>query len=189
MLPDVDGLTVLRRLREAGRRTPVLMLTARGTVGERVAGLRTGADDYLVKPFDFEELLARLEALTRRTQGQGQRRLGPVTLDLHRRALVHGAREEALTAREFQVLALLADRGGDVVTRAELLANVWGPSFDGEPNVVDVYIGYVRAKLRAAGAEGVTIRNVRSVGYKLVLEPAGAPPAGAADDGRDEEPR
>lgn len=170
-LPEMDGLTVLRRWRERGLATPVLLLTARGTVGERVTGLRAGADDYLVKPFDFEELVARLEALHRRGAGQDvPRRIGPLTLDVRRRVLVRGQDEVSLTAREMELLAALAARAGDAVTRSELLSAVWGPSFDGEPNVVDVYVGYLRQKLRALAGDEVVIHAVRGVGFRLVPE-------------------
>jgi two-component system OmpR family response regulator len=169
MLPDGDGLSLLRSWRDRGVETPVLMLTARGAVGERVLGLRSGADDYLVKPFDFAELLARIEALGRRRGGEsGQLRVGNVVLDGRRRVVIAGTQEVALTAREFALCSLLFRRVGEVLTRSELLASVWGPSFDGEPNVLDVYVGYVRAKLAQLGAEAPTIRAQRGVGYRLI---------------------
>jgi len=169
MLPDGDGLSLLRSWRDRGVETPVLMLTARGAVGERVLGLRSGADDYLVKPFDFAELLARIEALGRRRGGEsGQLRVGDVVLDGRRRVVIAGTQEVALTAREFALCSLLFRRVGEVLTRSELLASVWGPSFDGEPNVLDVYVGYVRAKLAQLGAEAPTIRAQRGVGYRLI---------------------
>ncbi|NOJ83360.1 MULTISPECIES: response regulator transcription factor [Myxococcus] len=172
-LPGMDGVALLRRWRERGLMTPVLMLTARGTVGERVTGLRAGADDYLVKPFAFEELLARLEALHRRSEGQTQSwGGGAIHIDARRRMLTCGDREVALTGREFALLGELASRAGEVHTRSSLLAKVWGPSFDGPPNIVDVYVGYVRAKLTEVGAEGVTIQAVRGVGFRLVIEGA-----------------
>jgi len=165
-LPDLDGVSVLRRWRERGLTTPVLMLTARGAVGERVTGLRAGADDYLVKPFDFDELLARIEVIQRRTAGPLPT-LGALTTDERRRALVVGEREASLTAREWQVWVAFLEHRGDVLTRSELLTRVWGPDFDGEPNVVDVYVGYLRAKLAQVGATHVTIRAVRGVGFRL----------------------
>ena len=169
MLPDGDGLSLLRAWRDRGVETPVLMLTARGAVGERVLGLRSGADDYLVKPFDFAELLARIEVLGRRRGGEsGQLRVGNVVLDGRRRVVIAGTQEVALTAREFALCSLLFRRVGEVLTRSELLASVWGPSFDGEPNVLDVYVGYVRAKLAQLGAEAPTIRAQRGVGYRLI---------------------
>ena len=165
-LPDVDGVTVLRRWRERGLTTPVLMLTARGAVGERVTGLRTGADDYLVKPFDFEELLARIDALRRRSAGSATT-LGAVTLDERRRAIVHDGREETLTNREWQLMLVFAEHRGELLSRSELLTRVWGPDFTGEPNIADVYVGYLRAKLAKIGADKVAIRAVRGIGFRL----------------------
>lgn len=166
-LPDVDGVSVLRRWRERGIETPVMMLTARGAVGERVTGLRAGADDYLVKPFDFEELLARLAALHRRTAARTSPQLGDLTIDDRRRCLVRGDATETLSNREWQLWLAFAEHKGDVMTRAELLTRVWGPDFTGEPNIVDVYVGYLRAKLTKLGVEEVVIRAVRGVGYRL----------------------
>ncbi len=174
MLPDGDGLSLLRSWRDRGVEAPVLMLTARGAVGERVLGLRSGADDYLVKPFDFTELLARIEVLGRRRGGESsQQRVGDVVLDGRRRTLIRGAQEVALTAREYALCSLLIRRVGEVLTRSELLAAVWGPSFDGEPNVLDVYIGYVRAKLAQLGEDGPVIRAQRGVGFRLLAGPGG----------------
>ncbi|MBL8922382.1 MAG: response regulator transcription factor [Myxococcaceae bacterium] len=167
-LPDVDGVSVLRRWRETGLSTPVLMLTARGSTGEKVTGLRAGADDYLVKPFDFEELLARLEALARRGAGAaGAPQVGSVSIDLKRRALVRGDREAELTAREYALATELWTHAGDVLSRSRLLSSVWGSDFDGLPNVVDVYVGYLRAKLTDLGADDVEIAAVRGIGYRL----------------------
>jgi two-component system OmpR family response regulator len=169
-LPGMDGVSLLRRWRERGLKTPVLLLTARGTVGERVTGLRAGADDYLVKPFDFEELMARLEALHRRGAGhETLTKLGPMVLDGRRRAISNEGTEETLTAREFALLSELAGHLGETLTRTELLGTVWGTGFDGAPNVVDVYVGYLRNKLRAVCGEAVTITAVRGIGYRLVV--------------------
>lgn len=165
-LPDVDGVSVLRKWRERGMTTPVLMLTARGTVGERVTGLRAGADDYLTKPFDFDELLARLEAIRRRAAG-GLPSLGALAIDERKRALSCHGKEETLTAREWQLWLAFVEHRGDVLTRSELLTRVWGPDFTGEANVVDVYVGYLRAKLASVGADHVAIRAVRGVGFRL----------------------
>jgi DNA-binding response OmpR family regulator len=166
-LPDLDGVSVLRAWREAGLRTPVLLLTARGATGEKVTALRAGADDYLVKPFDFEELLARLEALHRRNGAGEPSALGPIRLDPRRRALVRGAQAETLTAREYSLLAELSAHRGEVLSRTRLVQAVWGTGFSGNQNVVDVYVGYLRAKLERIGAEGVEIQSVRGIGYRL----------------------
>lgn len=168
-LPDVDGVSVLRRWRQAGALTPVLMLTARGSVGEKVTGLRAGADDYLVKPFDFDELLARLEALARRGGPHlGRLKLGNVVLDPRRRALRLADREAELTAREYALAVEFFGHASEVLSRSRLLSAVWGTSFDGSPNVVDVYVGYLRTKLADIGAAAeVEIVAVRSIGYRL----------------------
>ncbi len=166
-LPDLDGVELLRRWRTAGLATPILMLTARGSVGERVTGLRAGADDFLLKPFDFDELLARLEALHRRAAGSPTEHLGGVTSDAASRMLVFGDKREALTNREWQLWIAFTEHRGDVLTRSELLSRVWGTDFDGEPNVVDVYVGYLRAKLTKLGVTALQLRAVRGLGYRL----------------------
>jgi DNA-binding response OmpR family regulator len=169
MLPDLDGVTLVRDWRRDGLRTPVLMLTARGTVGEKVTGLRAGADDYLVKPFAFEELLARIEALHRRSEGgTGSTKLGEVELDLRRHHLRRNALEVVLTPRELQLAAELFAHAGDVVTRAHLLTTVWGWGFEGDPNVLDVYVGYLRKKLAELGEDAPRIEAVRGIGFRLV---------------------
>ena len=168
MLPDMDGLNVLRAWRKRNLQTPVLMLTARVTIGERVTGLRAGADDYLPKPFAFDELLARLEALHRRGAcSPVTLAIGGLRLDVRARALCAGSLSSALTAREFKLCATLLAHAGDVLTRSELLRQVWGEDFDGEPNVVDVYIGYVRRKLAALAGHTAAIETVRGLGYRL----------------------
>ncbi|MEZ4360298.1 MAG: response regulator transcription factor [Kofleriaceae bacterium] len=167
-LPDGDGVTLLSKWRRHGIDIPVVMLTARGEVGERVTGLRTGADDYLVKPFDFEELLARLDSVVRRAGASaGLMRTGRLAIDARNRKLVFADRQVGLSGRELALATALLARVGDVLTRAELLAQVWGPEFDGPPNVVDVYIGYLRAKLRELDAGGTKIVTVRGLGYRL----------------------
>jgi DNA-binding response OmpR family regulator len=173
-LPDLDGISVLRAWRGRGLRTPVMLLTARGSTGEKVTALRAGADDYLVKPFAFDELLARIEALQRRGGGHDSTEVGPVTLDPRRRVLVLGARSESLTAREYALLAELAAHSGDVLSRSRLIQSVWGSGYEGNANVVDVYVGYLRTKLQRLGADGVHIDAVRGVGYRLVLPAADA---------------
>jgi DNA-binding response OmpR family regulator len=171
-LPDADGVELLKAWRRRGVTAPVLMLTARGSSGEKVLGLRSGADDFLVKPFDFEELTARLEALHRRAAGvtTGAATLGDVQFQRARRCLIGPSRSEVeLTSREFQLLAAFLERLGDVRTRSELLTAVWGSNFDGDPNVVDVYVGYLRGKLEATGSRQVSLMTVRGSGYRLVV--------------------
>jgi len=164
MLPGLDGLHLASALRERGVTTPILMLTARDTVDDRVAGLRAGADDYLVKPFAFAELVARIDALARRaprTDG-GVMAVGDVRLDPRaRRVTVHDDTVE-LTAKEFDLLACLMDHRGRVLSRVELKELVWDFSFDAQTKVVDLYVHYLRRKL---GAAGDIIETVRGVGY------------------------
>src|SRR5437764_1437553 len=166
MLPRRDGLEVCRALRERGCWAPVLMLTARVAPPERVAGLDAGADDYLAKPFDFDELLARLRALLRRSPSERPVRieLAKLTIDPATHTVTRNREPVELSAREFALLEHLARRAGDVVTRSELIEHVWDENFLGSTNVVDVYVGYLRRKL---GRE--LIRTVRGVGF--VLEP------------------
>jgi len=165
MLPGIDGFTVCRQLRGAGRWMPVLMLTARTDVTDRIRGLDAGADDYLVKPFDFGELLARLRALMRR--GPVERpaivAIGDLRIDSGTRVVTRDGEEIELTAREYDVLEFLARRPGRVVSRSELLDEVWS-DYEGSPNIIDVYVGYLRKKLGRA-----LIRTVRGSGF--VLEP------------------
>jgi DNA-binding response OmpR family regulator len=178
MMPGMDGFELLRALREreATRHVPVVVLSARAGEEATVEGLHAGADDYLVKPFDFDELLARLEALHRRGgEHEVTTQLGSLTVDSRRRVLRCGTAEHSLTAREFALLQELAGHRDEVLTRSRLLAAVWGSDFDGAPNIVDVYVGYLRAKLEQLGAADVAIRTVRGVGFRLVTE---APRAG-----------
>ena len=167
MVPKGSGYDVLRRLRDGGDDVPVLMLTARDRVDDRVDGLERGADDYLVKPFAFAELLARLRALLRRPARRFEPlRVAGVTLDpVHRHATVDGRRLD-LTRVEFDLLLALAEQGGSALTRRDLLAAVWGYRFDPGTNVVDVHVGRLRRKLELAGGAGL-IRTVRGVGYAL----------------------
>ncbi len=174
MLPDGDGVSMLRRWRDAGLRTPVMMLTARGSVGERVTGLRAGADDYLTKPFAFAEFLARVEALHRRESGQlDMFRAGDVHIDGRRRTLSGPKGELGLTPREYELARELFSHAGDICSRSHLLTSVWGTNFDGDPNVLDVYIGYLRGKLMRVVGERVKILAVRGVGFRLQVR---APP-------------
>ena len=164
-LPRKDGLEVLRDMREAGQRMPVIVLTARGDPHDRVEGLETGADDYIAKPFHFEELVARVRARLRdggSATETTQIRLGDVTLDLRTRwASVRGETVE-LSAREFDLLRMFLEHPNQVLSREQLLANVWGYDYDPGSNVVDVYVGYLRRKLGSALFE-----TVRGVGYRF----------------------
>ena len=164
MLPGRDGFSVCRAMRSSERWAPVLMLTARDQVGDRIRGLDAGADDYLVKPFDFGELLARLRALLRRAPAgrAPELRVGALVVDPATHAVAVGDRAVELTAREFGVLEYLARHPGEVVSRTTLLEHVWDENFEGSTNVVDVYIGYLRRKLREP-----LIATVRGVGFRL----------------------
>ncbi|MGZ3582176.1 MAG: response regulator transcription factor [Ktedonobacterales bacterium] len=168
MLPGMDGLEVTRRLRVAGDNVPILLLTARDAVSDRVAGLETGADDYLVKPFAPEELLARVKALLRRTQPERADvlRYADVELDTGTRIAHRGAREIDLSPTEYELLALFMRRPRQVLTRDIIMDRVWGLDFEGSTNVMEVYIGYLRSKLEAEG-EPRLIHTVRGVGYVL----------------------
>ena len=169
LMPHVDGLTACRRLRERGDRTPVLMLTARHEVSDRVAGLDAGADDYLVKPFALDELLARLRALLRRTSMSGNDdvlRVGDLSLDPARRQVRRGDRSLELTKTEFDLLELLLYNAGIVLTREQIYERIWGYDFETSSKSLDVYIGYLRRKTEAGG-EPRLIRTVRGVGYTL----------------------
>jgi two-component system, OmpR family, response regulator MprA len=167
-LPDIDGLAVCRRIRDAGDDTPILMLTARHGIDDRVQGLDAGADDYLVKPFALEELLARLRALLRRRfEGEGGLlRFGELTLDLASREAHRSDRAFALTRIEFDLLELFLRHPRQVLTREVLLNKVWGFDFDSGTNSLAVYVGYLRRKTEAGG-EPRCIHTVRGVGYVL----------------------
>jgi len=168
MMPGVDGLAACRRIREKGIRTPVLMLTARHDVADRVAGLDAGADDYLVKPFDLEELLARLRALVRRgTVVEADTQVltvGDMTLDLDRREVRRGDDPIELTKTEFELLALLMHNSGIVLTREVIYERIWGYDFETNSKSLDVYIGYLRRKTED-GDRSRLIHTVRGVGY------------------------
>lgn len=166
MLPGIDGLEVARRLRTAGDNVPILMLTARDSVKDRVKGLETGADDYLVKPFANEELLARVKAMLRRNQTERQEvlRYADVELDTGTRVAHRRGREIELSPTEYELLALFLRRPRQVLTRDIILDRVWGMDFEGSSNVMEVYVGYLRSKLEANG-EPRLIHTVRGVGY------------------------
>ena len=172
LMPGTDGLEMCRRLRAQGDFRPVLMLTARHEVTDRVAGLDAGADDYLVKPFALDELLARLRALLRRTSVTGGSQVeayGDLSLDPQRRQAWRGSRELGLTKTEFDLLELLLVNSNIVVTRDTIYERIWGYEFETSSKSLDVYIGDLRRKLEAAG-EPRLIRTIRGVGYTLRAE-------------------
>jgi DNA-binding response OmpR family regulator len=167
-MPDLDGLEVLERLRSSGDQVPVCVLSARDEVDDRVAGLQAGADDYVVKPFALEEVVARLHALLRRRPAGADEALvvGDLRLDPRSRVARRGARELDLTRREFDLLALLMRNPGEVLDRARLHEEVWGYTFDPGTNVADVFVGYVRRKLEQDGEPRV-LHTVRGIGFVL----------------------
>ena len=166
MLPEMDGLSVCRTLRSRGARLPILMLTARAEVNERITGLDAGADDYLPKPFDLGELLARVRALHRRSESAGVvLRLGPLVVDRSQRRVTLEGHELSLTPREFGLLAHLVGESGRIVPRSELLSKVWDSSSDPGSNVVDVHVRNLRDKL---GRWSGLIETVRGLGYRMV---------------------
>jgi DNA-binding response OmpR family regulator len=169
MLPGIDGFDVLAAMRATDPSVPVIMLTARGEIADRVRGLDLGATDYLVKPFAFAELTARIRAHTRQPATQSSAQVleaGDLTLDLLTREVHVGQQEVPLSAREFALLAYLMRHPGQVLSRQQILNGVWGYTFDPRSNLVDVYIGYLRRKLDA-GCDH-PIETVRSMGYRLV---------------------
>jgi two-component system, OmpR family, response regulator MprA len=188
LMPRMDGLTAARRLRAAGSRVPILMLTARDTVGDRVTGLDAGADDYLVKPFELDELLARIRALLRRNTyaqeqagagaegefgpgGQGSLSFGDLRMDLGTREVARGARPVELTRTEYTLLEMFLSHPRQVLTREQILKAVWGFDFEPSSNSLDVYVMYLRRKTEAGG-EPRLVHTVRGVGYVLKDEGA-----------------
>jgi two-component system OmpR family response regulator len=169
MLPGIDGIEACRRIRQAGRAAPVLLLTARDAVRDRVSGLDAGADDYLTKPFSFEELLARLRALMRR--GPSERpptlEVEDLTLDPGTHRVERAGREIDLTPKEFALLEYFMRHPGEVLTRTKLLEHVWDFAFDGDSNVVDVFVRSLREKIDRPFGVG-SIETVRGVGYRLL---------------------
>jgi two-component system response regulator MprA/two-component system response regulator TrcR len=166
MLPKLDGVGVLRKLRGEGSRVPVVMLTARDTTLDKVHSLDHGADDYVAKPFDIEELLARIRALLRRVQGEEILRVSDLEVNTATREVRRGEREIDLTAREYELLKFMARNPRQVLSREFLLSRVWDQELGVTTNLVDVYIGYLRKKLEAPG-ETRLIRTVRGAGYAL----------------------
>jgi two-component system, OmpR family, copper resistance phosphate regulon response regulator CusR len=173
MLPRKSGLEVCRDLRKAGSHVPVLMLTARHAVDDRVAGFDSGADDYLVKPFDFRELLARVRALVRRAGAPparaGRLEAGPVTIDARQRTVHVDGTPIVLTAREYALLDFFCRRNGDVVTRKEIAGQVWDDRYDPLSNVIDVYVQRLRRKIDRPGRPSL-IRAWRGAGYQFVAD-------------------
>ncbi|MEE4597870.1 response regulator transcription factor [Streptomyces sp. DSM 41524] len=184
LMPRMDGLTAARRLRATGVTLPILMLTARDTVGDRVTGLDAGADDYLVKPFELDELLARIRALLRRSSYAAQQGAAPpewdvlafgdLRMDLTTREVVRGARRVELTRTEFTLLEMFLAHPRQVLTREQILKAVWGFDFEPSSNSLDVYVMYLRRKTEAGG-EPRLVHTVRGVGY--VLRPAEGEPS------------
>ena len=169
-LPRMDGLTVCRKLREDGRQTPVLMLTARDSVEDRVTGLDAGADDYLVKPFAFDELLARVRALFRRRSSGGDKiACGPIHLNLKSCTAARDGKPVELTAREFALLEFLMRHADEVVTRSRLANHVWSFPYDSESNVIDVFVNRLRAKL---DPKREYLTTARGEGYRMRSMPA-----------------
>lgn len=169
MLPKLDGMEVLRRIRKHDQ-VPVIIMTARDYVGDKVAGLDNGADDYITKPFEIEELLARIRVIQRRIENQVEPnqvyQLDDVQLDTKAHRVTNGQEEVTLTHREYDLLQFFLAHPDEVFTRDDLLDQVWGADFLGQQNVVDVYVGYLRNKITTTGASPL-IQTVRGVGYKL----------------------
>jgi two-component system, OmpR family, response regulator MprA len=172
MLPGIDGVEVCRRLRASGNQVPILMLTAKDAIPDRVAGLDEGADDYLVKPMELEELLARVRALLRRRNPEQAEvlRFADVELDTGTRIARRGKREISLSTTEYELLALFMRRPRQVLTRDIIMERVWGYDFEGESNVLEVYVGYLRNKLEADGEPRI-LHTIRGAGYVLREKP------------------
>ena len=176
MLPGISGLEICRRLRQTGNRVPIILMTAKDDVVDRVEGLDAGADDYVVKPFSIEELLARVRAHLRRYSGQGEGKLSfldlsldPITREVVRRSddpNSNAVRRIELTAKEFDLLRYLMEHPRQVLTRQQILENVWGYDFMGDSNIIEVYIRYLRLKVEQEGEKRL-IQTVRGVGYVL----------------------
>ena len=169
MLPKISGLALCEKIRQASNRTPVLMLTARDSVEDKIKGLDQGADDYLTKPFAFDELLARIRALLRRPrelQEKAQLKAGRLVMDLLTRRLYDGKSEISLSQKEFALLEFLMRHKGEVVTRTQIAEHVWDLHFDPMSNTIDVYINFLRKKIDT-GSEKSSIETVRGTGYRL----------------------
>ena len=172
MMPHMDGIEVCREVRRSGNRVPILLLTARVEVSDRVEGLDAGADDYLPKPFASKELSARIRALLRRTTPQhddSKLVAGPLTIDRDTRSVTRAGRRIDLTKTEFNLLELLAEQSDIVISRDFIYEHVWGYNFETSSKSLDVYVGYLRRKLNAPGEDDL-IRTVRGIGYSLVTK-------------------
>lgn len=171
MLPDMDGRDVCRTLRGQGVTTPICMLTAKDSLDEKISGFEVGADDYLTKPFAFEELLARIKVMQRRNsnyQDLEEISFGPLSMDLAGHEAKIDGRVLDLTQREFSLLEYLMRHAGKTVSRERIIDNAWGPASDITSNAVDVYVGYLRKKMNAL-SESMEIRTVRGIGFKLMI--------------------
>mgnify|MGYP002552220530 FL=1 len=168
MLPGTTGIGVLKEMRSAGKKTPVLLLTALGTVEDRVAGLDAGADDYLVKPFDFDELMARIRAIIRRggDRADNVMTLGDLTIDPESRTVTRAGSEISLTAKEFDILEYLMQNKGKVLSRDKLSNHIWNYDYDGGSNVIDVYMYHLRKKIDS-GFDEKRIVTVKGAGYMI----------------------
>lgn len=166
MLPGLDGVGVLKELRSGGNTAPIMMLTARDAPIDKVHSLDHGADDYLSKPFDMGELMARIRALLRRVEGEELLRVADLEIDTAAHVVTRGGKEIELTAREYDLLVILTRNAGRVLSRETLLSRVWDQQFDVGTNIVEVYVGYLRKKVDVPGAERL-IRTVRGAGYVL----------------------
>ncbi len=166
MLPGLDGLSIVAALRAANNQTPVLVLSALGDVDERVKGLRAGCDDYLSKPFAFSELMARLEALTRRVSAETRLQVGDLEMDLLARTVARSGQPIELLPREFRLLEYLMRHAGHIVTRTMLLEKVWDHHFDPQTNVIDVHVSRLRQKIDK-GFESPLLQTIRGAGYSL----------------------
>jgi two-component system response regulator MprA len=178
LLPTIDGFEACRLIRASGVDTPILMLTARDAVADRVQGLDAGADDYIVKPFAFDELLARLRALLRRgrtAHSSSVLRCGPLEVDTEAHRASMAGQEISLTATEYRLLEFLVRRAGAIVSREQIADHVWGGDYDPFSNLSDVYVSYLRRKLESGGSVRL-IHTVRGLGYTLKAEREGDPP-------------
>ena len=169
LLPGITGIGILRKMRGDGNTTPVLLLTALGDVEDRVAGLDAGADDYMVKPFDFDELMARIRAITRRKSGAAENILksGDLLMDRRAHQVFRGGKELVLTSKEYDILEYMMENPGTVLSRDKLSSHVWNYDYDGGSNVIDVYMHHLRKKIDGDFEEKKPV-TVKGAGYKLI---------------------